>query len=67
MPAAAAAASGDAACGELRRNSNLDRAVADVERSQIVALHQTNEVVKPLNIEWLGRTGGVLRHSFTPH
>ena len=45
---------------------DLDRAVADVERGQIVALHQTNEVVKPLNVEWLGRTGGVLRHSFTP-
>ena len=46
---------------------NLDRSGADVERSQIVPLHETNEVMKPLNVEWLGRTGGVLRHSFTPH
>ena len=46
---------------------DLDRAVVDVERGQIVALHQTNEVMKPLNVKWLGRTGGVLRHSFTPH
>jgi hypothetical protein len=38
-----------------------------VERGQIVALHQTNEGVHPLDIERLGRTGGVLRHAFTPH
>ena len=63
----AAAAGGEP---DLRRpapQADLDRAVGDVERGQVVALHQTNEVVDPLDIERLGRTGGVLRHSFTPH
>ena len=47
--------------------ADLDRAVGQVERGQIVALHETNEGVDPLDIERLGRTGGILRHAFTPH
>ena len=47
--------------------ANVDRSRADVKRGQIVALHETNEVVDPLDVEWLGRTRGVLGHAFTPN
>ena len=56
-------------CGVRRPSTqpDLDRAVVEIECGQIVALHQPNEVVNPLNVKRIARTGGVLRHSFTPH
>ena len=53
--------------GPAASQADLDCAVAQVERGQVVSLHQTDEVVHPLDVERLCRSGWVFGHSFTPH
>ena len=65
-----AAGSRSTARGRLRPASSqadLDRPSRQVEGSQIITLHETDQVMKLLDIERISRPRGFLRHSFTPH
>ena len=52
--------------GPAASEADLGRPVDEVDRRQVVPLHQADEVMDPLDVEWVGRPRGVLRHSFTP-